>query len=62
LPIQVGHWRNTDARLTTLAASGKPFEYRLFPEWQHNPPFRQALSSSLVWLTKTVVQGQRDSR
>jgi pimeloyl-ACP methyl ester carboxylesterase len=47
-------------RLKALAASGKPFEYQLFPEWEHNPPFRQALSSSVVWLTTTVIQGQRD--
>ena len=46
-------------RLQTLVTNGKPFEYQLFPEWEHNPPFRQALSSSVVWLMNTVVQEQR---
>ena len=45
-------------RLKALAARGKPFEYRLFPDSGHHLPFDQALSTSLDWLMKTVIQGR----
>lgn len=45
-------------RLKTLTAQGKPFEYQLFPEWEHIPPIAEALSASMDWLTKSVVQRQ----
>jgi len=43
-------------RLRPLAASGKPFEYRLFPDSGHELRFDQALFATMDWLTKTVVQ------
>jgi pimeloyl-ACP methyl ester carboxylesterase len=46
-------------RLKELAASGKPFEYHLFPGFGHNLSFDQALSASMDWLVKTVAQEQR---
>lgn len=44
------------ARLVVLAASGKPFEHHLFPCCGHNPPFPRALSASMDWLMKRVVE------
>jgi pimeloyl-ACP methyl ester carboxylesterase len=46
-------------RLQALAASGKPFEYRLFPGLGHDLRSDQAISASLDWLMNTVVQGRR---
>jgi dipeptidyl aminopeptidase/acylaminoacyl peptidase len=37
-------------RLQALAASGKPFEYLVFPESGHELPIEQALSASKDWL------------
>jgi len=45
-------------RLQRLAATGKPFEYRRFPDCGHNLRFAQALSASTDWLKKTVVRVQ----
>jgi uncharacterized protein len=47
-------------RLKALAASGKPFDFRLLPEPGHGLPFDEAWPASLDWLMKRVVQGQRD--
>lgn len=46
-------------RLKALAASGKPFEYRLFPGFGHDLSSDEPLSVSMEWLMHTVVQGQR---
>lgn len=45
-------------RLKALAASGKPFEYRLFPGFGHNLRFDQAMSATRDWLMHAVVQVQ----
>lgn len=47
-------------RLKALAASGKPFEYRLFPGFGHDLSSEQPLSASVDWLTHAVVRAQRD--
>jgi uncharacterized protein len=46
-------------RLKALAASGKPFEYRLFPGFGHDLRSDQAISASMDWLMNTVVQVRR---
>lgn len=49
-------------RLNALAASGKPFEHRLFPNVGHDlrsNHFDQALAASMDWLTKTVARTSR---
>lgn len=45
-------------RLKALAASGKPFEYRLFPGFGHDLSSDESLSVSTDWLMHRVVQGQ----
>lgn len=45
-------------RLESLAASGKPFEYRLFPGLGHDLRSDQAMSAAIDWLMHVVVQVQ----
>jgi uncharacterized protein len=47
-------------RLKALAASGKPFEYRLFAGVGHELRSDQAISASMDWLMNTVVPALRD--
>jgi uncharacterized protein len=50
-------------RLDALAAGGKPFEHRLFPDSGHDLPFPLGLSTSMDWLMKTIIEvGQGKSR
>lgn len=46
-------------RLRALAVSGKPFEYRLFPGFGHDLSSDQAISDSVHWLMRRVVQVRR---
>ena len=46
-------------RLEALAATGKPFEYRLFPGVGHDLRSDQATSAVIGWLQHTVIQGSK---
>lgn len=48
-------------RLKGLAASGKPFEYRLFPDFGHELRSEQAMTALMDWLMMTVIQPQGGS-
>jgi pimeloyl-ACP methyl ester carboxylesterase len=43
-------------RLQALAASGKPFEYIMFPESGHNLRDADAIPATMEWLRNTVIQ------